>query len=292
MLRATGSRLPHVAVGEEVVGLQVLVVGRLRPELGVSGLHEGVPVVDVRHPDAVQDSLAEAAGRERAVLVLCALDEAPEVRRQLALVDVALPDVRTLLEPVDGTPLAVGAVATLVHDAADRGAAHQLAVLDALRARSWSAVWLPSVAGLHRPRPALAQHVRSWLGGPGFLAVHGPEPRVLACPGTALPSVEGPAPGGVLMAADAGAPDWVVASAAAALGSASTVDCTSWRDPRDAYGVARCAELLVVPADLDDPATVPDTAAECAGCGRRQPRRVCPFCRMLAPTDELQGADA
>ena len=44
------------------MGLQVLLVGRLRPELGVSGTHEGVPVADIRRPEAVQDAARAVDG--------------------------------------------------------------------------------------------------------------------------------------------------------------------------------------------------------------------------------------
>lgn len=274
------------------MGLQVLVVGRLRPELGVSGAHEGVAVADIRHPDAVQDAVTRLTGGNGSLLVLCAREDTLEIRRQLVLVGVALPRVTPLLEPVDGSPLAVAAVAALVDDAeGTRDPAHQLAVLDFVREHLWSAVWLPSVTKVTHPQPSLGQHVRSWLGGPGFLAVHGRSARVLPCRDTAIPAVDGAPAAGVLMTADTGAPEWVVPSAARALQVSRQMHYPSWRDPRDAFGVASCAELLVVPADLDDPGTVPTEAAECLGCGNRHARPVCPYCRMLTPSaEDLQGA--
>ena len=197
------------------MGLQVLLVGRLRPELGVSGTHEGVPVADIRHQDAVQDAVTRLAGDAGAVMVVCSTGDTAEVRGQLNLLDVALPRVTTLLEPVPGSPLAVAVVAALVGDAhGTRDPAVQLAMLDQLRERAWSATWLPRVHKLDDPQPSLLQHARGWLGGGGFLAVHSAtahgRPRVLTCAGTTVPALGDTPAGGVLMVADSGAPDWVV----------------------------------------------------------------------------------
>lgn len=291
------------------VGLQVLLVGRLRPELGVSGTHEGVPVADVRRPEAVQDALTRLTGPDGAVLVVCSRDDAEEVRAQLDLLAVALPRVTTLLEPVDGPPLALAVVAALVNDPdGSRDPAAQLAMLDELRAQVWSAVWLPSVAKLHHPQPSLAQHVRSWLGGAGFLAVHTPRPRVLRCSGTTAPRLDDVPADGALMVADSGSPSWVLPALADATGAEQRTDIAGWRDPRDAYGVPSCAELVVVPHQLAT-VPVPVDARECPACGNRHGRRTCPWCRMTVPdplpgdapagtgdptleNDDLQGADA
>lgn len=295
------------------MGLQVLLVGRLRPELGISGTHEGVAVVDIRRPEAVQDAVARLGGPDGTVLVVCCLDDAAELRDQLNLLAVALPRVTLLLEPVAGPPLAVAVVAALVNDVdGTRDPAAQLAMLDRLRERAWSAVWLPSVARLHHPQPSLGQHARSWLGGSGFLAVHSGHPRVLTCRGTTFPTLEDAPADGVLMVADSGAPDWVVPALLRAAGVAARTDVAAWRDPRDAFGSTSCAEFLVVPHDLDDAdlqAALTADTRECPGCGNRHGRAVCPYCRMAAPdpsaadgsagtanapdpTEDLQGADA
>ncbi len=278
------------------MGLQVLLVGRLRPELGVSGTHEGVAVADIRHHDAVQDAVTRLAGDATAVIVTCSLADAPEVRRQLNLLAVALPRVRTLLEPVPGSPLAVAVAAALVGDVdGTRDPAVQLALLDQLRERAWSATWLPRVNKLADPPPSLLQHARGWLGGSGFLAVHSSplgSPRVLTCTGTTVPAPGDTPADGVLMMADSGAPDWVVPALSAAVGIGSRTDYPTWRDPRDAFGVAACAEVLIVPGDLDDPAALPDDTRECPGCGNRHGRAVCPYCRMTEPVSpEPHGLD-
>jgi hypothetical protein len=300
-------------IWEEVVGLQVLLVGRLRPELGVSGSHEGVAVADIRHPDAVQDAVHRLAGSDEAgsapeaVMVVCSVADTAEVRRQLDLLHVALPGVTTLLEPVPGSPLAVAVVAALVGDAdGTRDPAGQLAMLDTLRARTWSATWLPRVHKLDDPQPSLSQHVRGWLGGSGFLVVHSTPgeigARVTTCTGAAVPTPTDTPTEGVLMVADSGAPDWVVPAFTDAVGIGSRTDYATWRDPRDAFGVPACAEFLIVPADLDDPEVLAVATAECPGCGNRHHRTTCPYCRMTRPPEpdadaagadnDLQGASA
>lgn len=279
------------------MGIQVLLLGRLRPELGVSGTHEGVPVADLRHPEAVQDAIGALGGDAGSVMVLCQDTDTDEVRRQLALVSVALPRVTTLLEPVVGSPLAVSVCAGVVNDPnGDRDAALQLATLDTLRSRLWSGVWLPSVAKLDEPHPSIGQHVRSWLGGAGFL-VSFTDRAVLTCKETRLPVPADAPRAGMLIVADTGSPRWVAPSFESAIGAPDRTDLSSWRDPRDAFGTTACAELLVVPADLDDPGGSPDDAAECPGCGNRHGRDVCPYCRMVVPAREpephdRQGADA
>ena len=78
------------------------------------------------------------------------------------------------------------------------------------------------------------------------------------------------------------------------MGIDSRTDYATWRDPRDAYGVPTCAELLIVPGDLDDPEALPTDTHECPGCGNHHGRAVCPYCRMTlaAPENDFQGADA
>lgn len=279
------------------MGVRVLVVGRLRPELGVAGYHEGLPVADLRRPEAVQDAVARVGDTEGAVLVVCAAADAPEARRQLALLDVALPDVTTVLEAVPGGALAVSVVAGLVEDTTGtRDSAEQLASLDALRAEVWSAAWLPSVARLEEPHPSLAQHVRGWFPRAGFLAVHGPRPSVLnAARPDRLPALDAPSPG-VLFVADAESDDWVVPALVEAIAPSTRLDTRTWRDPRDAYGVSRSVELVVVPDHLEDRHhRAAPGAVECPACGRRHARAVCPFCRMIAPaaaSHEVSGAQS
>lgn len=280
------------------MGLQVLMLGRLRPELGVCGTHEGVPVADLRHPEVVQDAIARLAAPEGAVLVLCQDRDLREVRRQLALVSVALPRVTTVVEPVPGSPLAVAVCAGVVKDDdGSRDSALQLATLDTLRDQLWSAVWVPSVVKFERPQPSLVQHVRSWFGGAGFLASF-TDGVVYTCKASSVPVPDSAPRGGSLLVAETAPPRWVTSSFQTGVGASDRRELESWRDPRDAFGVPASVELLVLPADLDDPRGTWDEVAECLGCGNRHGRDVCPYCRMVPPgsaqnhDEDVQGVDA
>lgn len=275
------------------MGCDVLLVGRLRPDLGVHGSVEGVPAADVRHPDAVQSAVAALGGEGEPVIVVCETRETAAVRRQLAWLYAALPRTPIVLEPVDGPPLAVSAVATLVNDAPFTGGpGAALALLDRIRARLWSGVWLPRVARLERPAPRVTQHLRSWLPGPGFLALTNEAEVLSVRPGREIPPPDGVEPGGRLLVAGTGAPDWLVPAVEQALAVDEHLPMSTWRDPRDTYGVSAAAELVLLPhgsTDLDEH----DLAAmrECEGCGRRNHRPVCAFCRMssdssAAPTEQ------
>jgi hypothetical protein len=292
LISGQASRAPFSSQGEPM-GLQVLLVDRLRPELGVSGHHEGIAVADVRHPAAVQEAVARLGDDEGALLVVCSSAAAVEVRHQLAMLAVAVP-VTTVLEIVPGSSLAVWAAATAADDSLVNGdLAEQLATFDVLRDRLWSAVWLPRVAKLSTPAPSLVQHVRGWFPGAGFLAVAGPQPRVLNASSAPLPDLDAPT-GSTLFVADDGAPAWVVDAVTEQLAPSDRIDTTTWRDARDAYGVERSVELVAVPDFTRLDSGGAGRAVECPACGRRHPRRVCPFCRMAAPAvgTDLAGAQS
>lgn len=266
------------------MGLHVLLVGKLRPELGVAGRHDGLPVADIRHLDAVQSAVAEFAGPHGALFVTCVREDLAEVRRCLALISVALPRITTVLEPVPGSPLAVAVGSALVGGAGpDAGTEQQLAAFDLMRSELWSAVWLPRVSKLPHPPPSLVQHVRSWAPGGGFLAVFDSSPRVVRAGGPPLRGLEQAPRGAMLVTADSGAPGWVAQHLVREVQPLSTAELRSWRNPADAFGVTESGEYVLVPARLLETAKLmPDMVTACHGCGSRHPRLACPFCRMAA----------
>lgn len=268
------------------MGLHVLLVGKLRPDLGVAGRHDGLPVADVRHLDAVQSAVAEF-GADGALFVSCLREDLAEVRRCLALVSVGLPGITTVLEPVFGSPLAVAVGSALVGGAGPEARTEQqLAAFDLMRSTLWSAVWLPRVSKLADPSPSMMQHVRSWVPGGGFLAVYDSSPRVVRAGNPPLKGLERAPKGAMLVTADSGAPSWVRQHLASAVHPLSTAELRSWRNPADAFGVAEAGEYVLVPAQLLEIAKLtPDVVTNCRGCGIRHPRPVCPFCGMAVVED-------
>lgn len=270
--------------------MPVLLAGRLRPDLGRSGVHEGIPVVDLRHPDVLEDALARLAGPEvDPVLVLCHPEDHATLRAQLALASVAVPGLAPVLEAVPGTPLACAVTASLAADTPDVPC--QLALLDELRTRLWSGVWLPSVTGLRHPAPRLGQHVRSWLPGSGFLAVSAPQPRVLAAGSAPLPEDLDLPEGATLMVADQGAPAWVREELLQRAGATSASRVDPWRDARDAFGTGVALDVVAVAPSLQERQVAGD-APPCPGCSRAHGREHCPFCGMSARPFDLEHGDA
>lgn len=98
------------------VGSHVVLVSPLRSSLGPSGTHDHLAVVDIRHPDAVESTLAKIVGEGDLPVVTCAEPDAEAVRRLLTFAAVRYPGFRACLEPLPGSPLAVGVISSLVDD--------------------------------------------------------------------------------------------------------------------------------------------------------------------------------
>lgn len=271
-----------------------MLIAPLRSSLGLSGSHDGLQVADVRHPDAVETMLAAVMHGGDTPIVTCAIGDVEQVRTLLSYTSVRIPGFRAPLEPLPGSPLAVGVVSSLVDDLNDPGGdtlAWQISALDYLRARTWSAVWLPSVSGLTTPSPTILQHVRSWLPGSGFLAVHGDGSRksgaVLTARHAPIVGLD-PRPDVALLHSTLQHPTWIVPAVATALRAVSVSDVSTVREQIDTYGTAKAVELLGVPASFHTD-TKPDSQriTTCHACGTRHARRVCPLCGMAAPAAPL-----
>lgn len=289
MLRAHSYQLPG-GVGK--IASRVVLVAPLRSSLGLSGSHDGLPVADIRHPDAVETMLAGFAQGGDTTVVTCSIGDVEQVRTLLTYTSIRNPGFRAALEPLPGSPLAVGVVSSLADDLNDPDGdtlAWQISALDYLRARIWSAVWLPSVSGLTTPSPSLLQHLRSWLPGSGFLAVHGNDAeqggRVLTARHAPITGLE-PRPDVALLHSTLQHPTWIVTAVATALSAQSVSDVSTVREQIDTYGTTQAIELLGVPASFHSD-TKPDPASinVCAACGARHARAACPLCGMTAPAE-------
>ena len=276
------------------IASRIVLVAPLRSSLGLSGSHDGLAVADIRHPDAVETMLAGFAHGGDTPIVTCSVDDVEHVRTLLTYTSIRMPGFRAALEPLPGSPLAVGVVSSLADDLTDPDGdtlAWQVSALDYLRARIWSAVWLPSVSGLTTPSPSVFQHLRSWLPGSGFLAVHGNGTSrggtVLTARHAPITGLE-PRPDVALLHSTLQHPTWVVSAVATALESLSVSDVSTVREQIDTYGTTEAVELLGVPASFHvDTKPDPHSVITCNACGTRHARTTCPLCGMASPTASL-----
>ncbi|MDX6277919.1 MAG: hypothetical protein QOJ72_2047 [Nocardioidaceae bacterium] len=277
-----------------VIASRIVLVAPLRSSLGLSGSHDGLPVADIRHPDAVETMLAGFMHGGDTPIVTCSVADVEEVRTLLSYTSVRIPGFRAALEPLPGTPLAVGVVSSLADDLTDPDGdtlAWQISALDYLRARIWSAVWLPRVSGLTTPAPSLFQHMRSWLPGSGFLAVHGDgtkkSGRVLNARHAPVTGLD-PRPDVALLHSTLQHPTWIVPAVATALAAQSVSDVSTVREQIDTYGTTHAVELLGVPASFHaDTKPDPQSISACNACGTRHARTACPLCGMTVTAASL-----
>lgn len=274
-------------------GTRVILATPLRPELGISGSDGGLPVVDSRHPDAVESTIKSLASSDGQLIVACGIDDYDEIRRLVTHAKIRTGHTRIAIETIPGTPLALNVVSSLVDEIGSDGGdpvARQLAALDHLREHLWSAVWLPSVAKLGAPQPTLLQHVRSWFPNSGFLATLNPNGSVVPVSRSSMTGIP-ELPGFAVIHSPTEAPEWVVPAVIQSLGSSSASEIVPIRDSIDSYGTRSAVEFIALPVDfLDRSRPHPEDIAECPGCGVRHARHICPFCKMSAPAVESQGA--
>lgn len=268
---------------------RAVLVTALRPELGVSGEHDGLLVADLRHPDAVETLLGSIHRDGELPLVTCQESDLEAVRRLVTFASVRYPGLRSALEPLPGSPLCVGVISSLVDDiAADASTpaadvlAWRLAAIDLLREQVWSAVWLPSVAGLTQPSPRLRQHLRSWLPGSGFLAVHAPERQIVSAPKGPFADLDERTDSALIHSHPSTA-TWVVEAARDALRPVSVSELATVRESIDAFGTAEAVELLSVPLAFHTQSRPdPHSVITCPACWVRHARPACPVCHMVA----------
>ena len=264
------------------MSLPVLVVGPLRPDLGRSTTHLGVPVADLRHDDAVLEAADALAAPDQPVLLLAEHRSARAARRAQVLCSVAFPRSPVLLRTASATPLGVWAAAErLARTPLDPGTG--LALLDELLRRLWSGVWTPSVRRLEDPAPSLLQHARSLLPGGSFLAEPGRAVTTAKrrLDTSAAPGREAPR---VLQHTAVTAPglEWLLAEAQRATMADAVETVPSWQDPLDAYGTAGAVELVLLPTAGAHAAAAHGLQA-CDGLRAPAPRR---HLRLLRHDDD------
>lgn len=271
---------------------RVLLATALRPELGLSGSDNGLPVVDSRHPESVEFTIRDLVNSDGQLIVACAQEDYEQIRHIVTLATVRTPGTRVAIEPIPGTPLAIGVIASLADEIGGQESedqtAWQFAAFDFLRSNMWSAVWLPSVTKLHHPAPSMIQHVRSWFGG-GFLAVTGDEPFVVTATKAPLERVPS-LPESALISSQSEASGWVLDAVKEAIQPRSSSEMTPVRDSIDSYGSRRAIEFISIPEDFHEQSKPhEDEIHECPGCGTGHARATCPYCKMT--TEVRQGVN-
>jgi hypothetical protein len=246
----------------------------------MSGQHDGLTVADVRHPDAVETTIAAVHRGGELPVVTCALEDYEDVRTLLTYTSVRYPGLRSCLEVLPGGPLAVGVLSSLVDDIddPDLGLAWQLSAIDLLRERAWSATWMPTVTKCRTPNPSLWQHATSWSPSTGFVAVHHPSPRILRASKAPFAGLE-PMPDAALLHTAPKQDTWVVDALKQALQPQSTSEVSPVRDVVDSHGTDRAVELVAIPLSYHSDAR-PVDVVDCDGCGARHARPACPVCGM------------
>ncbi len=274
-------------------GTRVLLATPLRPELGISGSDGGLPVVDSRHPDAVESTINSLASSDGQLIVACGVDDYDDIRRLVTHAKIRTGHTRIAVETIPGTPLAINVVSSLVDeigDDDDEPVARQFAALDHLRRHLWSAAWLPSVAKLRTPQPSIVQHVRSWLPNSGFLITLSPAKSVLGVHRASMTGIT-ELPGHAVIHSPTEAPEWVVPAVTETLGARTSSEIVPIRDSIDSYGTRSAVEFIALPVNfLDQSRPRPEDVVACSGCGIRHARPTCPFCKMAATAVEPQGA--
>jgi hypothetical protein len=193
------------------------------------------------------------------------------------------PDIKVRVEQ---TPYSVGALTRALERVPETWAsptAVHAGLHQALRETTLGA-WLPSVTKLSVPAPSMRQHVSSWFGGSGFLAVRG-EPGWVAKlpvqrwePGQRLTRPSGA--GDLECRTDGELPEPAIA-ALFQMGLASRPQrVLPAGDAEVVWGTSRAVEFVIGPAT---PVELGQPSGTCQVCREPVWGMTCPFCRIVLP---------
>lgn len=146
--------------------------------------------------------------------------------------------------------------------------------------------WLPSVTKLADPAPTMRQHVSSWFGGSGFLAVRGEPGWVAKLPVQRWePSQRLTRPAGAgawehECRTDGELPEPAIATLFQMGLTSRPQRVLPAGDAAAVWGTPRAVEFVITPGtalELDHP------SGTCQVCGEQVWGRTCPFCRIVLP---------
>lgn len=259
-----------------------------------------VPTLPEHGEEALLPLLARAAAQRQGLVLVVEPARAAAAHRAVQRARLAVPDVRVALRPCDAAPL-VRTVLTRLAGEIGRSASlgHTLAALDVLGEEVVALAALRSVAGLTRPSPGLAAHVRSWWPPSSFVVHLAPTPSVVAVREDVAASVPGlPAPSGSRLVVVSGDPAASGRAGQAVVAALTRAVATSpgpvteegpAPDVRAHYG-GPAFEVVHVPADLAGVvARARSRCTTCTWCSQHSPAAVCPVC---ADATALTGTDA
>jgi hypothetical protein len=237
-----------------------------------------VTVVDVTRPASLALALAALDDDTPVVVVHSPADE-HDLRVASSVLAGHRPPVPVALVPSTHAPLA----GVLVLESALRitsDAGHGAAAVRDLLSAAWSAVVTTSVAGIDRPPPTVAQHMRSWLPGSRFVVRLGPRPRIVSAARPLLALDGSPTAGRVLHTTSATVDP--VARALAARTAARAARAVTWPAALPpALGLQGSDQLTLLPAEPAE--VVRQAGLPCPTCGLAASTAVCAFCRTRLP---------
>lgn len=233
----------------------------------------------VRHPST------------RQVLVLTPPEGHAASAALTAVIAAVRPDIQTRVETTTVSVATLVRALERVPEAATSANLVHAALTSALRETTWGA-WMPSVTRLGNPAPTMRQHISSFFGGEGFLAVRG-EPGWVAKlpiqqwqPGQRLTRHAASGAGSQYDCHSFGELPEIAIAALFQMGlTVRPQRRDSWGDAAAVWGSEKAIEFVIAP---EGAAQVGDPSGTCQVCEDPVWGMTCPFCRIV-PTHGLDG---